>query len=32
MEFLDKYFDKNISMILYIERKKEIDTKRNENM
>lgn len=29
---LDKYFDKNISMVLYIERKKEIDTKRNEKM
>lgn len=29
---LNKYFDKNISMVLYIERKKEIDTKRNEKM
>ena len=29
---LDKYFDKNISMVLYIERKKEIDTKKNEKM
>ena len=29
---LDKYFDKMIEMILYIERKKEIDTKTNEKM
>ena len=29
---LDKYFDKMIEMVLYIERKKEIDTKTNEKM
>lgn len=29
---LDKYFDKMIEMVLYIERKKEIDTKINEKM
>lgn len=29
---LDKYFDKMIEMVLYIERKKEINTKTNEKM
>ena len=29
---LDKYFDKMIEMVLYIERKKEINTKKNEKM
>lgn len=29
---LDKYFDKRIEMVLYIERKKEINTKTNEKM
>ena len=29
---LDKYFDKNIKMVLYFERKKDINTKNNEKM